>query len=128
MVKAPEVDSTNVSNRKLCIIDTGYDRGHEDLQTTNLSGYEGLLSAGDRHGDGHGHGTHVAGTIAAIGNNGKGVLGVVPNGALNLYIIRVFNDAGEWAWGSTIIAAAQACVDSGSNIVNMSLGRLGKYK
>lgn len=50
-------------------------------------------------------GTHVAGTIAALGGNGKGVVGVVGNGNLNLHIVRVFNDNGVWAWTSTLIAA-----------------------
>lgn len=50
-------------------------------------------------------GTHVAGTIAALGGNGKGVVGVVGNGNLNLHIVRVFGDNGFWAWTSTLIAA-----------------------
>ena len=126
MVKALEVDNSNVSNRKLCIVDTGYDLGHEDLQTANISGYEGSFTAGPWDEDGHSHGTHVAGTIAAIGNNGKGVIGVVPNGDMNLFIVRVFGNSGGWAWGSSIVAAVEACVDGGSDIVSMSLGRGGK--
>merc|ERR1712038_766492 len=36
--------------------------------------------------------------------------------------VKVFNDNGNWAWGSSLIAAVEECVDSGSNIVSMSLG------
>ena len=127
MVRALEVDSSNVSNRKVCIVDTGYDLGHEDLQTDNVSGYGGSLTAGPWDQDGHGHGTHVAGTIAGIGNNNKGVIGVVPNGEMDLFIVRVFGNSGSWAWGSDIVAAVEECVNGGSDIVSMSLGRGGEY-
>merc|ERR1712038_64749 len=36
--------------------------------------------------------------------------------------VKVFNNNGNWAWGSSLIAAVEECVDSGSNIVSMSLG------
>jgi subtilisin family serine protease len=62
------------ANRKICIIDTGYLTTHEDLQGTNVTGYNGNLPWNQ---DGHGHGTHVAGTIAAMNNN-LGVVGVTP--------------------------------------------------
>jgi len=72
--------------------------------------------------DGNGHGTHVAGTIAAIGGNDRGVAGVIRNGELNLHIVKVFNNAGNWAWASSLIGAANECVDNGSTIISMSLG------
>lgn len=113
-----------VSNRKVCIIDTGYDMTHPDLSSEPnvVTGYTGSLSAGDWSFDGNGHGTHVAGTIAALGGNGQGVTGVNRNGELKLHIIKVFDNTGDWAWGSTLIAAVEKCVDAGANVVNMSLG------
>jgi len=122
MVRAAEVDTSKVSNRKVCIIDTGYDKGHPDLQTANVSGYSGPESAGPWDEDRNGHGTHVAGTIAALGGNSEGVVGVVPTGQMNLYIVRVFGNNGRFTWKSTLIAAVEKCVDAGSNIVSMSLG------
>lgn len=121
---ALDVPDTDVSNRKVCVVDTGYDITHPDLTSDSnvVTGYEGDLSAGSWDYDGHGHGTHVAGTIAAIGGNGVGVVGVNRNGELKLHIVKVFNDNGSWAWGSDLIAAVEECVDSGSNVVNMSLG------
>ncbi len=62
------------SNRKICIIDSGFYTGHEDLQGVNVGGYNGNLPWNQ---DGSGHGTHVAGTIAAM-NNALGVVGVTP--------------------------------------------------
>jgi serine protease len=122
LVKANLVDASKVSNRKVCIIDTGYDLGHPDLQESNVEGYDGSNTAGPWDEDGNGHGTHVAGTIAALGGNKKGVVGVVPSGMLNLYIVRVFDDSGYWAWGSDLINAMYQCVEAKSNVINMSLG------
>lgn len=123
-VHALDVPDTDVSNRKVCIIDTGYDITHPDLASdaNTVTGYSGSFSAGAWDYDGHGHGTHVAGTIAAIGGNDEGVVGVNRNGQVKMHIVKVFNNSGNWAWGSSLIAAVEACVDSGSNIVSMSLG------
>jgi serine protease len=122
LVKASSFDSSKVSNRNVCIIDSGYDLEHPDLQSSNIDGYTGSESAGPWNEDGDGHGTHIAGTIAALGDNGQGVVGVVPNGMLNLYIVRIFDNCGDWAWGSDLINAVYECVNAGSNIINMSLG------
>ncbi len=103
------------ANRKICIIDSGY-FSHEDLPT-GVSGYNGNLPWNQ---DGSGHGTHVAGTIAAM-NNALGVLGVTP-GTVQLYIVRVFGDSGAWAYSSTLVDAAYRCRDAGANIISMSLG------
>lgn len=62
----------------------------------------------------------VAGTMAAIRNNGRGVYGVVDN--VNLFITRVFFESGEASFGSSVIAAARKCRDQGAHIINMSLG------
>ena len=108
------------ANRKVCIIDSGYSLGHEDLPGTNrVSGYAGNLPWNV---DGDGHGTHVAGTIAALNNTGTGVVGVNAGGNLNLYIVRVFGDTGAWAYSSTLVDAATRCQNAGANVISMSLG------
>ena len=129
MVQAAQVASNNVPNRKVCVIDTGCDIGHPDPQDTSIGGYTGSfrVNAGPWDQDGHGYGTHVAGTIATIGNNGMGVVGVVPTGDMQLYIVKVFNNSGGWAWTSSIFAVVEACVGAGSNVASMSLGRGGKH-
>lgn len=105
------------SGPKLCIIDSGLYTGHEDFQGLNVAGYAGNLPWNM---DGFGHGSHVAGTIAAV-NNALGVVGVTP-GTVELYIVRVFGDDGAWAYSSTLADAANRCSAAGANIISMSLG------
>ena len=127
MVQADQVSDQFVSNRKVCIVDTGYDLGHEDLISSGVTGDDGYGSndTGNWYNDGHGHGTHVAGTISALGGNNKGVVGVTQNGELQLHIVKVFNDSGSWAYGSDLIAAVDQCVTAGANVISMSLGGSG---
>jgi len=69
-------------------------------------------------------GTHVTGTIAAIGGNGQGVLGVNRNGEIGLHIVRVFDDSGS-AFLSDLLGVLQSCQDAGASVVSMSFGRVG---
>jgi hypothetical protein len=110
-------DAPTGANRKICIVDSGFLTSHEDLQGISVSGYNGNLPWNQ---DGNGHGTHVAGTIAAMNNN-RGVVGVSP-GTVQLYIVRLFGNDGQWAYSSTLIDAANRCASAGANIINMSLG------
>ncbi|MFK3650813.1 S8 family serine peptidase [Lysobacter enzymogenes] len=104
---------------KVCVIDSGLKRTHEDLAGIAITGVsEG--SAGDRWDvDGLGHGTHVAGTIAAVGND-KGVVGVSP-GKVALHIVKHFSSDGK-AYASTVVAGVKQCESAGAKVVNMSLG------
>ena len=82
MVQALNVpdDNISVSGMTVCIADTGYDIDQKDLQTLNVVG-RSFIDGQSWSVDGHGHGTHVAGTIAAL-ENSQGVLGVVRNGQI----------------------------------------------
>ena len=107
--------------RKVCIIDSGYEIEHEDLP--GRSRVTGMSQTGDAWDyPGNSHGTHVAGTIAALGNNNTGVIGVHTGENLALHIVKVFNDSGSWTFGSDLIDALDDCVAEGSQIVSMSLG------
>lgn len=111
----------NTSNRKICIIDSGYDRAHEDLSKgSNVTG-EYDSGTGWWYTDENHHGTHVAGTIAALNNSGVGVVGVNPNNKIKLHIVKVFGADG-WAYSSSLSAAANKCKAAGANVVSMSLG------
>jgi len=105
------------SGRTICIIDSGLYTGHEDFAGVNiLGGYPTGWNT-----DTCGHGTHVAGTIAAQFANDRGVVGVTP-GDVSLYIVKVFGDNCAWTYSSTLVDAANRCAAAGANIISMSLG------
>nr|WP_297348548.1 S8 family serine peptidase [uncultured Glaciecola sp.] len=121
MVQANQLAQNNQSARRVCVIDTGFNLGHPDLgdQNNGVTGQANNDQVGNWFNDGNGHGTHVAGTISALSNN-EGVVGVYPG--VDLHIVKIFNDQGDFTFASDIIKGIQQCADAGSNIVNMSLG------
>lgn len=127
MVEADQVTDALTGNRTVCIMDTGYDIQHVDLQSVRVTGDDGysVYDTGNWFEDGNGHGTHVAGTIAALGGNNEGVVGVNPGNNLNLHIVKVFNNSGNWAYGSDLVAAIDQCANAGANVISMSLGGSG---
>jgi subtilisin family serine protease len=121
MVQANLLSDAQAGTRKICIIDSGYDRSHEDLSaSTNVTG-EYDAGTGWWYTDENHHGTHVAGTIAALNNSATGVVGVLPNQQIKLHIVKVFG-AAAWAYSSTLAAAANKCQAAGANVISMSLG------
>ncbi|MCW9018255.1 MAG: S8 family serine peptidase, partial [Kangiellaceae bacterium] len=121
-VEADIVSDNLAGNRTVCIIDSGYDIRHTDLSGNAVSGTNDS-GTGQWSTPGGSHGTHVAGTVAAIGN-GSGVVGVMPSGNIDLHIIKVFNESG-WGYSSSLVAAVDDCVTAGANVVSMSLGGSG---
>ncbi|MBI3156409.1 MAG: S8 family serine peptidase [Burkholderiales bacterium] len=120
MVQADQVPDAAAGNRTVCIIDSGYELGHEDLPMAGVTGTN-LSDAGNWFDDQQQHGTHVAGTIAALGGNGVGVVGVLPSGTVQLNIQKVFGSSGSTS-NSTVARAGLNCVRDGANIISMSLG------
>jgi len=112
----------SAAQRKICIVDTGYLLGHEDLPDASRVTGDSQIQNEQWSEDGHGHGTHVAGTIAAVAGNDLGVVGVHSGGSLDLHIIKVFNNTGNWTFSSDLINALDQCLAAGSHIVSMSLG------
>ncbi|WP_036206520.1 S8 family serine peptidase [Novilysobacter arseniciresistens] len=119
MVQAPQVWSGGVTGDGIttCIIDSGIHAAHEDFQGLNLAG--GYPS--DWNTDTCGHGSHVAGTIAAQ-DNASGVVGV-NTGNNSLYIVKVFDgETCGWSYSSDLVDAANRCAAAGAKVINMSLG------
>lgn len=121
MVKAEQVPAPPTTDLiTVCVVDTGYALGHEDLPSDNVGGEHNYGEYWDQ--DGHGHGSHCAGTIGAIGGNGKGVIGVFDDPTrFNFFIGKGLTDSGS---GSTtgVLAAVEHCVDNGAKVISMSLG------
>ncbi|WP_421863403.1 S8 family peptidase [Motiliproteus sp.] len=69
--------------------------------------------------DDHGHGTHIAGIIAAGQNNGIGISGIAPNA--RLMVLKVVDASGH-ASGSHIAGAIRYAVDQGARLIHLSLG------
>jgi hypothetical protein len=107
---------------RVCVMDTGVDAQHPDFEDSHLGGWNStddfVVPWSE---DLFGHGTFVTGILAASDND-RGYVGVAPG--VEVYFIRVFNDAGTF-YGSDVVAAAEACRDSGANFISMSLGGHG---
>lgn len=101
---------------KVGIIDTGIDREHPDLKD-NIKAAYGILDS-KKIVDDNGHGTHVAGTIAALDNN-IGVVGVAPKA--EIYSVKAFDAKGR-GQVSDIIDALNWCVEKQVHVINMSFG------
>jgi subtilisin len=101
----------------VAIIDSGIDHTHEDLDANYKGGYD-FVNSDDDPMDDNGHGTHVAGTVAAEDND-IGVVGVAP--MANLYALKVLDSKGSGSY-SDVIAALQWCVDKGIRVTNNSYG------
>ncbi len=134
---------------KVAIIDTGIDFYHLDLKdniwmnpeesgvdeegrdrSSNgvdddgngyIDDYRGwhMLSHHNNPQDGHGHGTHVAGTIGAVGNNSLGVVGV--NWEVSLIPIKAFSDYGSTT-AAALIEAIEYATAVGAHLTNNSWG------
>ncbi len=102
---------------KVGVIDTGIDGHHPDLDLAKGLMLTGGIETSDSN-DVFGHGTHVAGIIAAK-RNGFGIVGMAPE--VELYSLRVFTNMGT-ATLSNVIDAVQWAIDHKLHILNMSFG------
>ena len=142
-IDAPEAWDIQKGNPNLVIgvIDTGVDYNHPDLVGniwTNPGEIAGDGIDNDNNGyiddtrgwdfadidnnpmDGHGHGTHVSGTIAGKGNNGVGVTGVAWNA--KIMPLKMFDDTGSGGYTSNAILAINYATAKGVKLTNNSWG------
>jgi len=111
----------------VAVIDTGIDLTHPDLAANIVGGKNCSQGGAKNYDDVKGHGTHVAGIIAAL-DNGIGVVGVAPQA--QLWSVRVLDKNGSGTWSDVICGID--FVDSKSpakggqiTVANMSLGGWG---
>jgi thermitase len=117
-IDAPEAWAvTRGAGATVAVVDTGVDTGHPDLAANLVDGHD-FVDDDANPTDGNGHGTHVAGTIAAA-ENGTGVVGVAPQA--HIMPLRVL-DANGSGWGSDVAAAFAWAGNHGVRVVNASLG------
>jgi subtilisin family serine protease len=113
--------SGSLSGPAVAVIDTGIDPAHSELNV--VGGTNCSTGKPGKFDDGNGHGTHVAGTIAAR-DNGTGVAGVTPGAPL--YAVRVLNNSGSGTWGSVTCGIDWVTARAGTiKVANMSLGGSG---
>lgn len=96
-IRAPEAWDITQGSQEIVVgvIDTGIFTTHQDLQANIAAGgYDFANNTADLQ-DNHGHGTHVAGTIGAVGNNGIGVAGV--NWQVKLIGLKFLDPSGSTA-------------------------------
>lgn len=107
----------------VAILDTGVLKTHPDLKNRikeckDFSGTAALVDG--KCDDKNGHGTHVAGMVAADGgSDGLGIYGIAPE--VNLFAYKVCSNNGT-CWADDIAVALRMAADDGADIVNMSLG------
>lgn len=136
---------TGSTNIIVAVIDTGIDYNHPDLAANmwinpgevaangidddgngivddvygaRWTNGDGSITSGNPM-DGDSHGTHVAGTIGAIGNNGTGVAGVI--WSVRLMALKFLDDNGS-GWTADAIAAIEYAIDKGAHLSNNSWG------
>ncbi len=116
--------TTGSTSVKVAIVDSGIYMTHEDLTGNflmsggKLVGYD-YVNNDSTPNDDFGHGTHVAGTVAAVTNNAKGVAGTCWNARLMVY--KVLNSVGSGS-AANIAKGLKAAADAGARIINFSVG------
>lgn len=117
-INAPLVwEYTKGKDVKVAILDTGCDNKHPDL-AANIIAIRNFTNSSQGALDVRGHGTHVAGIVAAI-NNGIGMIGIAPES--KLVIAKVLGDDGSGNYNH-IIAGLEWAIEQDVDIINMSLG------
>ena len=115
----PRIDGIDGTGIKVAVIDTGVDFNHPDLfgwgQDGKVVGGYNFIQKGQPPIDTNGHGTQVAGVIAADGE----VIGIAPKAKILAYKV---SENGEGVSSELIIKAIEKAIEDGADIINISLG------
>lgn len=105
---------------KVAVLDTGVDYRHPELSPNYNGGYD-FVNDDDDPMDDNGHGTHVAGIIAAV-RDGNGVLGVAPEA--DIYAVKVSDSRGKGSFGG-LVKGIDWAIEHDIDIVTMSITGTG---
>lgn len=124
-IGAEPVHSLGYTGRgiKIALLDTGIDYNHPELSQSYRGGYD-FINDDDDPMDDNGHGTHVAGILAAA-QDGKGIVGIAPDA--EIYAIKVSDKKGSGSFSDLAKGIAWA-IDNDIDIVNMSITGNGGSK
>jgi thermitase len=118
-------DISKGSGVTIAILDSGIDGGHQDLAANMLPGYNFMLNSSNTLPDGacH-HGTPVAGSAAAVGNNATGTIGIAWQSKILPVVIAGPDSTGTgcWASWSNLASGITYAVDHGAKVINISYG------
>ena len=115
MTGLDDLNGLDGSGSGVCIVDTGIDANHPDLEHANIVSWIDLISGSDSPYDDEGHGTAMAGIIVSKG----GLNGVSPG--VDLLIAKAISDDGSGT-DDIIADAVDWCVGEGADIISLSLG------
>lgn len=118
-ISAPQAwDITQGGFGPIAVIDTGIANNQSDLSGSLIEGFNYVSDSTDTNDD-NGHGTHVAGIIAASSNNANGIASIGFRGAI--MPVKVLDSAGSGNYGDVASGIVYA-TDNGAKIINLSLG------
>ncbi|MFZ0371413.1 MAG: S8 family serine peptidase, partial [Halobacillus sp.] len=109
------------SDTTVAVLDTGVYKYHEDLQGVVLPGYD-FVNNDANPDDNHGHGTHIAGLIAANFND-RGIAGLAPE--TKILPVKVGDYEGKFS-DSNVLSGIYYAIDQGVDVINMSFGAYHK--
>ncbi|MFB4343017.1 S8 family peptidase [Bacillus sp. BR_7] len=110
-------DYKSLPKVKVAILDSGINKNHQDLKGKIVKDYN-AINPGNENVDNYGHGTAVAGIIAAHDDD-LGLTGISPNA--EIYDVKVLDDKGL-ADIDTLIKGIQWCIQENVQIMNISFG------
>jgi len=120
---ATGMDPVTSERVSVAVLDTGLASGGPDGINVCSEGKD-IVNNDFSPVDGDGHGTHVSGTIAQATNNGSGVAGLAYNACI--LPVKVLDDSGSGSFAD-IAEGIMYAVDSGAQVINMSLGISARY-
>jgi hypothetical protein len=103
----------------VAVVDSGVDARHPDLAANVLPGFDAVARKGGGTADGCGHGTHIAGIIDAVTNNGQGVSSIAPR--VKVLPVKFLNSRCD-GFASDEAAGIVWAVGHGAQVINLSIG------